>query len=524
MSPISYVYSFFTQAMFKINEDDLRLLIQSVMVAFGISDAAEAAKKIRASPAWVYRHVRRQIPQPAELEERILAVVEAARSVSWEGELLLPPGPDGFDKCLENQLRHIRRGCVSDPDPSVLPLYENLGNVDFQGKPEASLPAYRCYRGSSQLEGIHGWQAKFLAGPNVGSLATQVLVMDGITRHNRRARRKVDSTAIYPLLDNDLLLRLRGSALDNGGVDLYPKLVMNMTDTGERFGLHYTAALRKILLEEDVEDNTQKAPSPADTVAESDDVDLLHDYEVKAIGMSLDHVMEILQAEHGLAEEERLQRHARAESSGSTSKRLAKLSMFGEHSNFLQKTRPERFSLIMCNKIDSLLEKHGQDFDAVYKEYFRWFLAEKAENPEALIFDTSRYHIEQYANAKKREQANAAARVPDIETGARRTRMRSVLSSGSKPYTPAVASQAEQPRPVAQPEFPAEPAPPVPHKDSKQIPVIEGVRCGLCHQVRKGSVAERRMRSETRLCENHGMTIMPLAHIAPQDDFTHSAE
>ncbi|KAF4711501.1 hypothetical protein FOZ62_015208, partial [Perkinsus olseni] len=180
MSPISYVYSFLTQAMFKINEDDLRLLIQSVMVAFGISDAAE------------------------EREERILAVVEAARSVSWEGELLLPSGPEGFDKCLENQLRHIRRGCVSDPDPSVLPLYENLGNVDFQGKPEASLPAYRCYRGSSQLEGIHGWQAKFLAGPNVGSLATQALVMDGITRHNRRARRKVDSTAIYPLLDNDL--------------------------------------------------------------------------------------------------------------------------------------------------------------------------------------------------------------------------------------------------------------------------------------------------------------------------------
>ncbi|KAF4730713.1 hypothetical protein FOZ63_013077, partial [Perkinsus olseni] len=253
------------------------------------------------------------IPQPEELEERVLAVVESARNISWDGELLLPPGPEGFDRCLANQVYHIKRGCVSDP-PGIS-LYEELGHVSFQGNKNCPLMAYRCYRGSSQLEGIHGLQASFLSGTNVGSVASQALVIDGLTRYNRNVRRKRDGiTQVYPLLDNNLLIRLRAS-----GDNMYPHLVMNASHTGESFGLEYTLALRKEMLEAELEDIQRS--SPAETVAESDDAEL-GKYEAEAMAWSID----------------RQDGTGTQKPAAGSARRISKLKMFGANSSFLQKT------------------------------------------------------------------------------------------------------------------------------------------------------------------------------------------
>ncbi|KAF4651548.1 hypothetical protein FOL47_000320, partial [Perkinsus chesapeaki] len=76
------------------------------------------------------------------------------------------------------------------------PPFRGKGNYCSLQVQKDSINAFRT-RGSSQLEGIHGCQAKFLSGPNVGAEATQALVMDVIIRHNRFARRKFNAATVY---------------------------------------------------------------------------------------------------------------------------------------------------------------------------------------------------------------------------------------------------------------------------------------------------------------------------------------
>ncbi|KAF4704961.1 hypothetical protein FOZ62_028406, partial [Perkinsus olseni] len=465
-----------SQAVFKVNENDMKLLIEAIMVAFGLQDPSDAVAKLKETPSWLYKYVRRQVPAKEELEERIMAVVDAARNVAWEGELLLPPGPEGFDRCLANQLHHVRMGCVSDVDDA---LYEELGIVHFQGKKEAPLMAYKCYRSSSQLEGIHGWQASYLSGTNVGPLATQALVTDGIMRYNRNVRRKSDGhKAVFPLYDNCLLLRLRSSS--DG--QLYPNLVMNAADTGETFGLEYTAAIRREMIEIEVGEMSKE--SPAETVADSEDI---HRFEADAMAWSIDRVLEILEQEHSVQDIQRSERHSSATRAQSTSRRISKLRMFGRNSNFLQKARPESFTLLMKQKLDDLASAIGeQDVDEIHRQYYRWFLEQKLDDPNVPILDTSRFHVEAYLTRKKMALAGATAAVPDVVTAARRTRMANVLASGPKAVTPAVSSQREAPRQRPRPDI--EPGPPrLPEKDEFSPTEVTGIRCGLCNEVRKGT-------------------------------------
>ncbi|KAF4723889.1 hypothetical protein FOZ62_022823, partial [Perkinsus olseni] len=449
------------QALFKVNEEDMRLLIEAIMVAFGFADPSEAANKLKKNPGLLYRFVRRQIPEKQELEARIMSVVDSARNVVWEGEMLLPPGPDGFERCLKNQMHHVRGGCLSDPEG--IPLYEEAGIVHFQGKKEAPLMSYKCYRGSSQLEGIHGLQASYLSGSNVGDIATQALVIDGITRHNRKTRRKVDGVKnVYPLLDNDILQRLRHTSNTEGG--LYPHLVLNAAETGESFALEYTAALRKELLEAELHE--ARKGSPAETVAASEDI---HGFEMDATELSIDRVIEILDVEHDNNDVVRRERHLQRTGNSSTARRISKLRMFGRNTNFLDKVPPERYTLQMRVKIDGLIEQYGeQNADEVHKQYYMWFLEQKNETPATPLLDTSRLHIEQYITKRKAELASAVARVPDRVTAARRTHMENVLSSGTKPITPAEPSQATAPRLPPKPLVP--PPPPTSVPDKKQMP------------------------------------------------------
>ncbi|KAF4684902.1 hypothetical protein FOZ60_007132 [Perkinsus olseni] len=417
------------QALFKVNEEDMRLLIEAIMVAFGFADPSEAANKLKKNPGLLYRFVRRQIPEKQELEARIMSVVDSARNVVWEGEMLLPPGPDGFERCLKNQMHHRQASSTS------------------KGK-----------RGP--LDVI---QASYLSGSNVGDIATQALVIDGITRHNRKTRRKVDGVKnVYPLLDNDILQRLRHTSNTEGG--LYPHLVLNAAETGESFALEYTAALRKELLEAELHE--ARKGSPAETVAASEDI---HGFEMDATELSIDRVIEILDVEHDNNDVVRRERHLQRTGNSSTARRISKLRMFGRNTNFLDKVPPERYTLQMRVKIDGLIEQYGeQNADEVHKQYYMWFLEQKNETPATPLLDTSRLHIEQYITKRKAELASAVARVPDRVTAARRTHMENVLSSGTKPITPAEPSQATAPRLPPKPLVP--PPPPTSVPDKKQMP------------------------------------------------------
>ncbi|KAF4706998.1 hypothetical protein FOZ63_023612, partial [Perkinsus olseni] len=146
-------------------------------------------------------------------------------------------------------------------------------------------------------------------------------------------------------------------------------------------------------------------------------------------------------------------------------------------------TRPDNYTPLMRQKIDELATEIGEaNLDDIHKAYFTWFLAQKSENPDAPIFDTSRYHIEKYIIRRKMELAGATSLCPDVVTAARRTKMAAVLSSGAQASTPAIPASTRRliPQPTEVPKPPVV-QPTTPATSSAQC---TGIKCGRCHKVR----------------------------------------
>ncbi len=104
------------------------------------------AEREKHNYAFFMRRVRRSIPPPAELEERVRRAVDLCATVkdAATGSML-------FTRqtwtTVDNLIRHIRRGCLSDC-PDVNYYY-------IVGRTRDGMPRYRCTRGTSPLEGYH---------------------------------------------------------------------------------------------------------------------------------------------------------------------------------------------------------------------------------------------------------------------------------------------------------------------------------------------------------------------------------
>jgi hypothetical protein len=116
---------------------------------------------LRSHPRWLFQHVKRFVPPPEELLPRVSRVIQVYGPLK-DAKTGLPLFNDKAWEIAENVLENIRRGYYSDP-PNIK-LYFN------QGLDKYGLMRYKCFRGTSSIEGgvhqnIIRWFGAFNAGP-----------------------------------------------------------------------------------------------------------------------------------------------------------------------------------------------------------------------------------------------------------------------------------------------------------------------------------------------------------------------
>ena len=186
-------------------------------------------------------HCRTRIPGPQELLERVERVLQRFH---------LESDPDGIPLFKPSMLTvwriqrfHILRGCLSDPEVAEGILYRYGGTVQLNHvKGEgATVPLWIPVRGTSQQEGFHFHQAKWVTGNKVSTELFQAQGMIGVARWNfkRLVDLKLPDVKLPAVFDPVLMMELNKLSEVLTGHAKYPALRVSHTDTGERFGLQY---------------------------------------------------------------------------------------------------------------------------------------------------------------------------------------------------------------------------------------------------------------------------------------------
>ena len=180
------------------------------------------------------KFVRRAIPDAAELERRMVRLLDAYRGkADGNGHLVLH---EDALQCFQEQLKHARNGCVSDPDWGA---FVQNGEHTFRGDGGAvSVPMWRMVRGTSQIEGFHPTQAGTISGTNVGPQLGNAQLLEAAVRWNRKMDCRSDAHADVHRADV-----LRGiSALQMelvGESQLPTEFDPTPPPGGEEFGVEY---------------------------------------------------------------------------------------------------------------------------------------------------------------------------------------------------------------------------------------------------------------------------------------------
>jgi len=131
-----------------------------------------AAKDLR-------RYVRRLIPQPAELERRLQVVYDIFKTKSYSGVLLFT---DHMEAIWEEQLKHMRNGCLSDPHS--VSLYWEVKKELWRGKGDEkyALSVWQTVRSTSQLESLHSFLKRALYSSTLSDEVFQQVLLDSLTK------------------------------------------------------------------------------------------------------------------------------------------------------------------------------------------------------------------------------------------------------------------------------------------------------------------------------------------------------
>ncbi|XP_054599402.1 uncharacterized protein [Nothobranchius furzeri] len=224
---------FLSAAFCVVDQTDLRRLRQAYVFC-GIMPPNPTKQHIR-------QHCRTKIPQPRELLVRVESVLQKFFSES---------DPDGVPVFKPSMLKvwriqrvHILRGCLSDPEVGEGVLYRHGGMVQLnhvKGE-EAAVPVWIPVRGTSQQEGFHFHQSKWVTGTQVSTELFQAQGMIGVARWNfqRLLDLKQPDVQLPLVFDPALVSELNKLSEEVTGKARYPALCVSNADTGERFGLQY---------------------------------------------------------------------------------------------------------------------------------------------------------------------------------------------------------------------------------------------------------------------------------------------
>ena len=232
--PLHSTFCKFLSAAFTVvDQTDLQRLKEAYAFC-GIEPPNPTKQHIR-------QHCRTRIPPPKELLERVESVLH---------KFHLESDPDGVPLFKPSMLKvwriqrvHILRGCLSDPVVEEAILYRHGGTVQLNHVPGdgAAVPLWIPVRGTSQQEGFHFHQAKWVTGNLVSTELFQAQGMTGVARWNfqRLLDMKLPDVKLPGVFDPLLMAELNKASEAVTGQLQYPVLRVSQADTGERFGLQY---------------------------------------------------------------------------------------------------------------------------------------------------------------------------------------------------------------------------------------------------------------------------------------------
>ncbi|RVE64370.1 hypothetical protein OJAV_G00125310 [Oryzias javanicus] len=224
---------FLSAAFCVVDQADLQRLKEAYTFC-GILPANPTKQHIR-------EHCRTMIPEPRELLVRVESVLK---------KFFLESDPDGVPLFKPSMLKvwriqrvHILRGCLSDPQVGDGILYRHGGTVQLNhAKGEAAaVPIWIPVRGTSQQEGFHFHQSRWVTGNHVSTELFQAQGMTGVARWNfhRLVSLKKPGLKLPSVFNPSLIAELNALSREVTGEAQYPALVLSQADTGERFGLQY---------------------------------------------------------------------------------------------------------------------------------------------------------------------------------------------------------------------------------------------------------------------------------------------
>ena len=186
-------------------------------------------------------HCRTRIPQPTELVDRVEKVLHHFHLTTDPNNI--PLFKPSMLKTWRIQRVHILRGCLSDPEVTEGILYRYGGTLQLNHVPGegAKVPIWIPVRGTSQQEGYHFHQSKWITGTHVSCELFQAQGMTGVARWNyqRLLDVKQPDVILPPVFDPALITQLNSASKRVTGKEKYPVLHFSDRDTGERFGLEY---------------------------------------------------------------------------------------------------------------------------------------------------------------------------------------------------------------------------------------------------------------------------------------------
>ena len=161
------------------NADDLAGVITAVARTAG---QGPAGAEVSARRLGDFRKlVRRRVPEADVLEDRLL------RFIALYKDQRDPNGNSVLHEralsCIERQLLHVRRGCVSDPPDGAF-VRDGVKRIRGNGL-VLEVARWRSLRGTSQLEGFHPLQSQTMSGTNVGPKTGQAQLLEAAIRWNR---------------------------------------------------------------------------------------------------------------------------------------------------------------------------------------------------------------------------------------------------------------------------------------------------------------------------------------------------
>ncbi|XP_014848132.1 PREDICTED: uncharacterized protein LOC106921156 [Poecilia mexicana] len=302
---------------------------------------------------------------------------------------------------------HILRGCLSDPEVGEGVLYRHGGTIQLnhvKGE-KAAVPVWIPVRGTSQQEGFHFHQARWVTGTQVSTELFQAQGMMGIARWNfqRLVDLKQPDLKLPAVFDPVLVSDLNRLAQEIIGQTKYPALHISNSDTGERFGLQYLEpGCRPVPLNWD-KNKSQKVPPAEDEAFHYKEpkteceifIDPLEEVREELFVQECTAAVATLGSQGGVQQSPKktpvtpLLPAASPRAARKGPIKAGGLIFVLDHSRWTQPMR---------DKIDQLLQKHHGQKDCLVKVDAEYAVCVQAsqKDPNSLLHPTTKHHISRY--------------------------------------------------------------------------------------------------------------------------------